>query len=598
MTGKQKRGRALERQIERIGARLNAWEQINRRLSTARLIAGLSGIAAGILALTLPDAPIWWVVTLAAALIFAPLVILHTRLKRGIADFAGWRQIKRTHLARMTLDWAALPRPLPGSRLAEHPFEQDLDITGEFSLHRLLNTAVTRAGGERLRAWLLATAPDPAVIARRQTLVRELRSLPIFRDKLILRGGAQGQSAGIGWLNSATRVQRRTVLILTVLALVNLVLLAGDAAGLIAPIWRLTIPAVFIAGLIAGRGSGDVFQQALEARALLESVGGVFHLLETTRPGDRPALAALIAPFHDARERPSTELARVGRVLFMAALRSNLFLWLPLNLFLPFDLLVAVSLESARVRLREHLPAWLDVWHELEALAGLATYAYLNPDAVFPVIDADAVFTGQALGHPLIKDEGKVRNDFALDRLGQVVIITGSNMAGKSSFLRTLGLALVLTYAGGVVDAAALTVAPFRLFTCIRVSDSVTEGFSYFYAEVKRLKALLTALHVEGDYPLFSLIDEIFKGTNNRERLIGSRAYIKALAGQRGVSVISTHDLELVTLADETPGVSNAHFREEVIDGGLVFDYRLRPGPCPTTNALKIMQMAGLPVGE
>jgi DNA mismatch repair ATPase MutS len=169
-------------------------------------------------------------------------------------------------------------------------------------------------------------------------------------------------------------------------------------------------------------------------------------------------------------------------------------------------------------------------------------------------------------------------------------------MAGKSSFLRTLGLTLCMAYAGGVVDAAAVRVSPFRLFTCVRVSDSVTEGFSYFYAEVRRLRALLDALNAPHAYPLFFLIDEIFKGTNNRERLIGSRAYIRALAGARGIGVISTHDLELVRLADELPGVVNYHFREDVIDGNMVFDYTLRHGPSPTTNALKIMELAGLPI--
>jgi len=171
-------------------------------------------------------------------------------------------------------------------------------------------------------------------------------------------------------------------------------------------------------------------------------------------------------------------------------------------------------------------------------------------------------------------------------------------MSGKSTFLRTLGVNLCLAYAGAPVDASSFQTTLFRLFTCIRVSDSVTDGYSYFYAEVKRLKALLVELEQPDGFPLFFLIDEIFKGTNNRERLIGSRAYIKALVGRNCIGVISTHDLELVKLADSIPQVTNAHFREEVIDTHMVFDYLLRPGPSPTTNALKIMQMEGLPVSD
>ena len=169
-------------------------------------------------------------------------------------------------------------------------------------------------------------------------------------------------------------------------------------------------------------------------------------------------------------------------------------------------------------------------------------------------------------------------------------------MSGKSTFLRTLGVNLRLAYVGGPVDATALNMIPLRLFTCIQISDSLSNGISYFYAEVQRLKKLLEALEKEDTYPLFFLIDEIFRGTNNRERRIGSRAYVQSLIQGRGVGVISTHDLELVKLADEVPGIRNFHFREDVQAERMVFDYHLRPGPCPTTNALKIMQLEGLPV--
>jgi DNA mismatch repair ATPase MutS len=207
-----------------------------------------------------------------------------------------------------------------------------------------------------------------------------------------------------------------------------------------------------------------------------------------------------------------------------------------------------------------------------------------------------AMFEGVALGHPLIPVEKKVTNSFTLNERGEIVIITGSNMAGKSTFLRTLGINLCLAYAGGPVNAERLQLSLFRLFTCIRVTDSVTEGYSYFYAEVRRLRALLSAVALPDQPPLFFLVDEIFKGTNNRERLIGSRSFVKALVGRNCVGLISTHDLDLVKLADDVAQVRNNHFREDVMDGQMVFDYVLREGPCPTTNALKIMEMEGLPI--
>jgi hypothetical protein len=603
MNPKQQRLRALERQITRLSARLNDWEATSRQLATARLISAFAALAAGILALTLDDSLPYWIVTIVLLVIFSVFVALHRRLKRWIDAFEGWWRIKRAHIARMTLDWERLPPAPKIDPLPDHPFEIDIDITGEFSLHRLLDTAVSREGSGRLRAWLLATAPDLDAIQQRQSLVGELRSLPIFRDKLALYGAARGTwgaAQAMAWLEGKPLADRRVVIGLLVFAVINMLLVIGDAFGLVPGVWRLSIPAYFVAFLFFARGMRDIFSEALAARDTVEKLDAVFRYLENYPYGRNAHLMRLCAPFLDREQRPSVQLARIRRVLFAASLRSNLFLWLPLNLILPWDMLVASGLDSARARLRGLMPGWLDTWAELEALCALANYAYLNPEASFPIVDAnaEACFEGKALGHPLIRDEVKVRNDFTLDGLGKVVIITGSNMAGKSSFLRTLGLTLCMAYAGGVVDASTVRVSPFRLFTCIRVSDSVTEGFSYFYAEVRRLRALLDALNTPHAFPLFFLIDEIFKGTNNRERLIGSRAYIRALAGERGIGAISTHDLELVRLADELPGVSNAHFREEVIDGSMVFDYKLRQGPSPTTNALKIMELAGLPVGD
>jgi DNA mismatch repair ATPase MutS len=170
-------------------------------------------------------------------------------------------------------------------------------------------------------------------------------------------------------------------------------------------------------------------------------------------------------------------------------------------------------------------------------------------------------------------------------------------MAGKSTFLRSVGLNTCLAYAGAPVNADRLRLSLFRLFTCIKVSDSVQDGLSYFYAEVRRLKLLLDAVELRNEIPVLFLIDEIFRGTNNRERHIGSEAYIRSLSNNgNALGLIATHDLDLTKLADGIVGISNFHFREEIGDGRMVFDYLLRQGPCPTTNALKIMRIEGLPV--
>jgi len=358
---------------------------------------------------------------------------------------------------------------------------------------------------------------------------------------------------------------------------------------------------------MATGGKRKILEDANYVHYGFATLSSIFSYLEAYPYGKHQQLKAFCEPFFREREHgPSQLLKRTTRVAAAAMLHKNPFFWLPINVLLPWDYYCAYRLIECKKQLVERLPIWLDTWFELEALCSLASFAYLNPDYQLPDVEPLAqsessngiLFSGKDLGHPLIPDEKKVTNDFTINEVGEVIIITGSNMAGKSTFLRTLGINLCLAYAGGPVNARMLQTSLFRLFTCIRVTDSVTDGYSYFYAEVKRLRALLDALAEPDQWPIFFLVDEIFKGTNNRERLIGSRSYMRAMVGRNCVGAISTHDLELVKLADVVPQVKNYHFREEVINGCLVFDYILRSGPCSTTNALKIMQMEGLPVED
>ena len=269
------------------------------------------------------------------------------------------------------------------------------------------------------------------------------------------------------------------------------------------------------------------------------------------------------------------------------------------NALLPWNAYIAYQLNKYKAQAAESIPIWLDIWFELEALCSLANFAYLNPDYTMPEITFDSSlvhFRANAISHPLLQDEVRVANDITFEHVNEMLLITGSNMAGKSTFLRTMGINLCLAYAGTTVNAKKLQTSLFEVYAAIKVSDSVTDGYSYFYAEVRRLRALLTRLEEQHEYSLFFLIDEIFKGTNNRERLIGSEAYIHALADKNCIGAVSTHDLELVRLSEELPEIRNYHFQEQVVDGRMTFDYKLRIGPSPTTNALKIMELEGLPV--
>lgn len=605
-----KRQHMLQNQVERLQARLQTWQALSSRLSRARLILFvLAALVSGFTFLTWGAEP-WLLVTAVAFMPFLVLVYSHRQIDTAVTRLTIWLHLKRTHLARLTLDWDNLPAPLPLPDRLSHPFAIDLDLLGPRSLHQLLDTAVSEDGSERLRDWLLAANPEWRTIHNRQALVKELVSWPRFRDRLALqatlvtRSGRFSGKAMADWLAETIEPQslRPMLFVLGGLAGLNILLFLLGMMGILPNVWLLPwILYVAIYVLIGLRGTETLFKDVLFLQDSLETLQGVFGFLEQTRYGRTPNLQSLCQPFLADAERPSTHIRRARRVAAGVGVQQNPFVGLLINAIVPWNLFFAYRMAQCRQELAHRLPRWLNVWYELEALNSLATFAWLNPDTTsYPNITTteESRFEAHNIGHPLVPAHGRVCNQFNVVNSGSVGIITGSNMAGKSTFLRTLGVNLVLAYAGGVVLASSLQTSMFRLFASIRVADSLADGYSFFYAEVRRLEKLLTELKREDERPLFFLIDEIFRGTNNRERLIGSRAYIRALADGNGVGLIATHDLELVHLAAENDQITNYHFRDDVADGRMVFDYKLHDGPCPTTNALKIMRLAGLPVTD
>jgi len=608
---KQTRLRALKNQIARLRGRLEQLDRTSARYSWVRIAAFCAGPPVIGVAIFSTDG---WVAALCAAvwlLLFGVSVYVHRQIKRSIERHRLWLQIKEAHVARARLAWDQIPSTFHHQPDPEHPFEADLDLVGKRSVHHLLDTAVSYEGSQRLRAWLTAPVPDPELAIRRQQVVRELTPLHLFRDKMALNameaaGSRRTWKANplMEWLQASADAGAtgRWLLLFGAMVALNAALLVANLLGWLPPWWQITLALYVGIWLLWSRGMEAVAEQAVALEGSLRQLRAVFAQLEAFSYRDTPHLRALCEPYLDGEHRPSRYLARITRVVAALGLRENLLLRFMLNMLLPWDAFLAHRLGQTKADIAERAPAWMDAWFELEALSSLANLGYLNPEYSFPDIVAPEgqepvpPLNALGLGHPLISNEAKVCNDFAVAQLGQVTVITGSNMAGKSVFLKTVAVNLALAYAGGPVNARRLQAVPFRLFTSMAISDSVTDGISFFYAEVRRLKALLAELEGDHPLPLLFCIDEIFRGTNNRERLLGSRAYVRALAGKRGLGFIATHDLELANLAGELPQVVNFHFRDRVENGRMVFDYILRPGPCPTTNALRIMQLEGLPV--
>jgi ABC-type multidrug transport system fused ATPase/permease subunit len=603
-TLRQARQHAIERQATRLEQKISTLKILSNRISWVR-----AGIFVAALVLTLVigtqvngQAALYALA--AASLLFILVVLYHRHLEHWLATFTIWRDIRSDQIKRMNLDWAELPAPAPLDPRTKNSLAFDLDLTGARSLHQLLDTTISRQGSQLLADWLTQAKPNLVEIAARQSVVRELVPLSRFRDhflltfRLVLQEQLKGEDL-LYWLGIEfpSRRLRWTLPVASVLIAANLVLAALYLLANLPPFWLITL-GLYIAFYLFNLTTLDtVLGAVVRVDTELDKFGAIIKYLEYSKLG-HSSLAQLCAPFRDRHHSPSAQIRTIKAASFGVGLRSNPVLGLVLNLVLPWDFLFAFAADRFRAQVIQSFPVWAQVCYQIDALIALANFGFLNPDYVFPEIEADAkpVFHAEGLGHPLITPQHRVYNDFTIDAPGELAIITGSNMAGKSSFIKTVGINLCLAYAGAPINATRFRSAPFRLYSCVRISDSIVDGFSYFYAEVRCLKGLLEELKSDDRVPLLYLIDEIFRGTNNRERLLGGRAYLRDLIGENAVGLLATHDLELARLEENSTQVHNYHFRDRVLENKLVFDYKIQPGVCPTTNALKIMQMEGLPV--
>lgn len=540
--------------------------------------------------------------------VFITVAAYHNRVETGIHRLRQWKQIKLVHRARIALDWTAIP-PRPGEAPISHPYAIDLDLYGSHSLAHLLDTTVSDHGRERLHSWLLNQPPPLAQWQTRQSLVKELAPRSLFRDRLTLEARLTGEQeingkrlaavlehpVGLPNLNALLVIQ-------SLLACTTIVLASAALFGQLPGYWMFSFAVYALLYFMTDQGE-ELLEHAVGLHHETERLAIVLGYLERQTRRQGTTLASVCANLM-GRASPTLHLKQAARTLHAISIKAHPLVHLAINALCPWDLWFTRQLIHIQHEIKHALPQWLDCLAEVEAASALATFAYLHPQHAWPtpVIstgeqnDTTTVLQATHLGHPLLSTTSRIANDVSLTGLGSIHLITGSNMSGKSTFLRTIGINLCLAQAGGPVCAQSFTWTWARLACCIRVDDSLDAGLSFFYAEVKRLKTILDATKERTLPPVLFLIDEIFKGTNNRERLIGSRAYITALSQGHGFGLVSTHDLELADLEQAIPGLINAHFQETVAGGTLEFDYQVRPGPCPTTNALRIMELEGLPI--
>jgi hypothetical protein len=552
---------------------------------------------------SVPLAVLAWALLIA----FAVLVVWHARVDERVAWFEALRQVNVWAYARSRRDWDGLPLTGPPAviDLTHHRYALDLDLFGRASLAQWLGPSATQAGSSLLASWLLESADVPE-IKRRQAAVAELAPADSWREELFARGVlATGErpanldrffawAEGPGLFNGRETQWHAAVVTLT---LVLWLLLGLHVSGIVdTALW--TVP--LIAGLIlsfatAHRVHGAFDRAGAGQRALTRYAGLFAHGLASPSGAER---------LREVHERLTAEgysapscMRQLNRILGFAELRTGAaILHFPIQALTLWDFHVAFALDRWRRRAGRRVRAWIGALGELDALSSFATVGFDNPSWCTPEFETKAVLTAAGLGHPLLPDDRRIVNDVEIGPPGSVLVVTGSNMSGKSTLLRATGLNVVLAHAGAPACAVALRLPPSDLQASIRVQDSLELGLSYFMAALARLKAIVDAAEQPRQgRVLVYLLDEILQGTNSAERSIAVRGIIRHLLDAGAIGALTTHDLMVASDPPLDRAARLVHFTETVDDSGsMSFDYRLRPGLATSRNALRLMQLIGI----
>lgn len=595
MTAADPRGE-YERRLAQIARELADVERRHLTFSNLRLL--LFAVFSVIAWLSFARAalhPVWLVIP---AIAFAILMVTHARLLNGRDRLQGARRYCERGLARLNGTWAGTGAD--GSRfLDDHPYARDLDLFGDGSLFQFLNTARTEAGEMFLADWLRTPAPLSEAAAR-QNAVSELRDNVEFRQGLAVHASeAHVSPTGrlTAWaalepvgLGAAQAWSFRILALLNVLVVISMFtdrLPAGWAIGWLA-----------VSGALALAHKRRVWTVIRRADAAADDLS-LFESLLTrieSEPFRTPRLEHLRGAINGA-QKPSALIRQLRRVIALRdVLRNELIR--PVGLLLFIRSQAAVAIDQWHQQHRAALATWVAAVGELEAFSSLATFAFEHPEYPFPELSDGPVrvLSATALAHPLLPATTAVGNDVSLGGASpQVLIVSGSNMSGKSTLLRSIGSNVVLALAGAPVRAQSFTVSSLVVGTTIKVQDSLQQGYSRFYSEIIKLRDIVA--DAAAGKPVLFLLDEIMHGTNSHDRRIGAEAIVRALATAGAIGLVTTHDLALTALASHGDmHARNVHFEDRIENGRMVFDYRMRDGVVEHSNALDLMRAVGIDV--
>ena len=540
-----------------------------------------------------------WPWLLLPSFAFLGCIYAHRGVSQKMEDEEKRMEYYRKCLLRVEGQWHTFSNT--GARYCDtdHPFSGDLDIFGQKSLFQLLCLARTRIGEDTLAAWLQKSASREE-IELRQHAVEELRNQALDREEHALLDDKplpdqMDENSLLRWAEQPfSPVSNRVRLSALVLSGISISAISLYLLSIVGP--TVLILAILLQVIVLRSfklNVKTVEQEVNQVSQRLRMLMLVLRRIEA-RSFQASKLKDISAALYTESLPPSVQVARLDSLIryLSNSLRNQLFVPFAMLLCLPVHLIYFISRWHASTGI--HIRQWVSAAGEYEALSSLAGFAYENPQCRFPVISSSRNhFVAEQIGHPLIAKSDCVLNDFVMKEPLSLVMISGSNMSGKSTFLRTVGINIVLAMSGSVVRADSLELSPFSPATCMRINDSLQNNTSYFYAVISRLKLILEL--VDNSRGVFFLLDEILSGTNSHDRRIGAERIISHLVGKDAIGLVTTHDLALTDIAEKLQDRAlNIHFEDQLKDGDMYFDYKIRSGVVHRSNALALMKMIGI----
>ncbi|MDR2038358.1 MAG: hypothetical protein LBQ60_10595 [Bacteroidales bacterium] len=574
----------------------SAYERKNNRFTWLRLLLVISMIALGIYFYSIS----FWLSIVTVGVLFITFLIslkLHLSGIEQQKEMERFKIINQQELNSLDGDYSYYPS---GEQYTDikHYYTSDLDIFGTYSIFRYINRTTSPSGSHMLADWLKAPASINE-IRDRQAAVKELSEM-IDRRQGMQSIGLKYKDVSkelpgfLQWLESEPVLSgnRKLLTLMYVLPWITIAIIAATIMGWVPSvfIWLMVCIHLMMTAMVA-RKVNYLHQQVSRKVAFISTYYELISLFTGT-DFTAPYLVALKKRFTDsgALKQIRTLQNRIKRLDY----RLNA-MFVPINVLFFFDYKHLVWLEKWRAESGGKLIGWFDAIARVEALSSFANIRFNHPSWAIPEIREDYfIIQAKRIGHPLIMEKERVCNDFSLDGEGKIAVVTGSNMSGKSTFQRSIGVNMVLALAGAPVCADSLVITDCQLYTYMRIADNLEERTSSFYAELKRLKQLIDITR-EGGQRIFFLLDEVLRGTNSRDRQIGSMALVRQLARQNVSGIIATHDLTLGDLETEMPDrISNAHFDVQINGEDMSFDYQLHPGICTSLNASILMKKIGI----